>query len=99
MLQCFLCLKGKNRIAQGNALGIQVAPLPQALKGRDNANAQYSIESTSRKRTQSVAPSGISASICAFPRALPWASEFQPVGLGMLPITLRRIVISVAKSF
>ncbi len=60
----FKAPKGQNSIAQGNALGL-------------NQNETTSPERAQPKR---FAPSGLRSFLNLFPRALPWAVEFRPVG-------------------
>jgi hypothetical protein len=60
--------RGRNSIAQGNALGTHFRENIKALKGRD-----------SLRQLTSFAPSGLGPVCIPFPRALPWAIEWLPL--------------------
>ena len=66
------CLKGNNMSAQGNALGIGFT-MGIALKGRNKLDY--------------IAPSGLNIVAILIPRALPWASIFNPFGVFFLILT------------
>ncbi len=59
--------KGRNTIAQGNALGMELREIASPV------GAKYGCKNC-------VAPTGLKFSYTAIPRALPWAVVLRPVG-------------------
>jgi hypothetical protein len=64
--------KGRNSIAQGNALGTEAIPRSVALKGRDRGPAKRGFRPF---KAAALIPTRL-------PRALPWAVVLRPFGAG-----------------
>ncbi len=73
-----LAPKGRNTIAQGNALGRESNTMSVALKGRDSRPA---VPECRPFRASAIIPG-------RFPRALPWAVIFRPFGAAILFLTV-----------
>ena len=64
-------LKGRNKSAQGNALGNEAPSFTQALKGRNILARQFLLRPFRAREPEEL----------PVPRALPWADLFQPLRL------------------